>query len=70
MKNKSSKYLLLILNKLKELGLGNMSIVSTNNPSILSQVIESVYLKTEMQKCIIHQMKNPIKFVSYRFIKN
>ena len=68
--NESSKYWLLVLNQLKERGLEDILIVSTDNLSGFSQAIESVYPKTEIQKCIIHQIRNSTKFVSYRDIKD
>lgn len=34
------------------------------------QAIEAVYPKTEIQQCIIHQIRNSTKFVSYKDIKN
>ena len=67
--NESSKYWLLVLNQLKERGLEGILIVSTDNLSGFSQAIESVYPKTEIQKCVIHQIRNSTKFVSYRDIK-
>lgn len=67
--NESSKYWLLVLNQLKERGLEDILIVSTDNLSGFSQAIESVYPKTEIQKCIIHQIRNSTKFVSYKDIK-
>lgn len=47
--NESSKYWLLVLNQLKERGLEDILIVSTDNLSGFSQAIESVYPKTEIQ---------------------
>ena len=67
--NESSKYWLLVLNQLKERRLEYILIVSTDNLSGFSQAIESVYPKTEIQKCVIHQIRNSTKFVSYRDIK-
>lgn len=67
--NESSKYWLLVLNQLKERGLEDILIVSTDNLLGFSQAIESVYPKTEIQKCIIHQIRNSTKFVSYSDIK-
>ena len=67
--NESSKYWLLVLNQLKERGLEDILIVSTDNLSGFSQAIESVYPKTEIQKCVIHQIRNSTKFVSYSDIK-
>ncbi|TFF63490.1 IS256 family transposase, partial [Helcococcus ovis] len=40
-----------------------------NLPGI-SQAIEAVFPKTEIQKCIIHQIRNSTKFVSYKDLKD
>lgn len=67
--NESSKYWLLVLNQLKERGLEDILIVSTDNLSGFTQAIEAVYPKAEIQKCIIHQIRNSTKYVSYKDIK-
>lgn len=59
----------MVLNQLKERGLEGILIVSTDNLSGFSQAIKSVYPKTEIQKCIIHQIRNSTKYVSYKDIK-
>lgn len=67
--NESSKYWLLVLNQLKERGLDDILIISTDNLPGFSQAIEAVYPKAEIQKCIIHQIRNSTKYVSYKDIK-
>lgn len=67
--NESSKYWLLVLNQLKERGLDDILIISTNNLPGFTQAIEAVYPKAEIQKCIIHQIRNSTKYVSYKDIK-
>lgn len=67
--NESSKYWLLVLNRLKERGLEDVLIFSTDNLLGFSQAIEAVYPKAEVQKCIIHQIRNSTKYVSYKDIK-
>ncbi|MDU2829448.1 MAG: IS256 family transposase [Anaerococcus sp.] len=67
--NESSKYWLLVLNQLKERGLEDVLIFSTDNLPGFSGAIEAVYPKAEIQKCIIHQIRNSTKYVSYRDIK-
>ena len=67
--NESSKYWLLVLNGLKEKGLEDVLIFSADNLTGFSQAIEEVYPKAEIQKCIIHQIINSIKYVSYKDIK-
>lgn len=68
-RNESSKYWLLLLNGLKERGLEDVLIFSTDNLPGFSQAIEAVYPKSEIQKCIIHQIRNSTKYVSYKDIK-
>lgn len=67
--NESSKYWLLVLNQLKERGLDDILIISTDNLPGFTQAIEAVYPKAEIQKCIIHQLRNSTKYVSYKDIK-
>ena len=67
--NESSKYWLLVLNQLKERGLEDVLIFSTDNLPGFTQAIEAVYPKAEIQKCIIHQIRNSTKYVSYKDIR-
>ena len=67
--NESSKYWLMVLNELKTRGLEDILIVSTDNLPGFTQAIEAVFPKTEIQKCIIHQIRQSTKFVSYKNIK-
>ena len=67
--NESSKYWLMVLNELKNRGLEDILIMSTDNLPGFTQAIEAVYTKTEIQKCIIHQIRNSTKYVTYKDIK-
>lgn len=67
--NESSKYWLLVLNGLKERGLEDVLIFSTDNLPGFSEAIEAEYPREEIQKCIIHQIRNSTKYVSYKDIK-
>nr|WP_262359396.1 transposase [Anaerococcus hydrogenalis] len=67
--NRLSKYWILVLNGLKERGLEDVLIFSTDNLPGFNQAIEAVYPKAEIQKYIIHQIRNSTKYVSYRDIK-
>ena len=35
----------------------------------LEEAIEAVYPKAEVQRCIIHQLRNSFKYVSYKDLK-
>jgi len=67
--NETSKYWLMILNELKKRGLEDILIISTDNLPGFSQAIEAVYPKTQIQKCIIHQIRSSTKYVSYKDIR-
>lgn len=67
--NESSKYWLMVLNQLKDRGLEDLLIVSTDNLPGFTQAIETVYPKVEIQKCIIHQIRSSTRYVSYKDIK-
>ncbi len=67
--NESMKYWLMVLNQLKDRGLEDILIISTDNLPGFSQAIEVVYPKAEIQKCIIHQIRNSTRYVSYKDIK-
>lgn len=67
--NESSKYWLKILNEIQARGVKDILIISTDNLPGFTQAIEAVYPKTEIQKCIIHQIRNSTRYVSYKDIK-
>ena len=46
-----------------------MLIVSVDGLTGFPDAIEAVYPKAEIQKCIIHQIRNTTRFVSYKDIK-
>lgn len=67
--NESSKYWLMVLNQLRDRGIEDILIISTDNLAGFSQAINAVYPKAQIQKCIIHQIRNSTKYVSYKDIK-
>ena len=50
-------------------GMNDVLIISTDNLSGLSDAISSVFPKAEIQNCIIHQIRNSTKYVSYKDLK-
>ena len=67
--NESAKYWATVLNGLRNRGLEDILIVCTDNLTGFSQAIEAVYPKTDIQNCIIHQLRNSSKYVSYKDLK-
>lgn len=67
--NESAKFWLAVLNGLKNRGVEDVFIACTDNLSGFSNAIEAVFPKTEIQNCIIHQLRNSSKYVSYKDLK-
>ena len=67
--NESAKYWATVLNNLKNRGVDDIFIACTDNLTGFSEAIEAIYPKTEIQNCIIHQLRNSSKYVSYKDIK-
>ena len=67
--NESAKYWLSILNGLKNRGVEDILIACVDGLTGFDNAIEAVYPKTEIQQCIIHQIRNTTRFVSYKDIK-
>ena len=41
-------------------------IMSVDNLKGFSEAISSVFPKTEIQKCVVHQIRNSIRYISYK----
>jgi transposase-like protein len=67
--NESAKFWATVLNSLKNRGVQDILIASVDGLTGFTGAIESVYPKTEVQQCIIHQLRNSTKYVSYKDIK-
>ncbi len=61
----SSKFWLQVLSDLKERGLNDIIIACIDNLNGFKQAIEVVYPKTDVQLCIVHQIRNSIKYVPW-----
>ena len=67
--NESAKFWLSILNGLKNRGVEDIFIACVDGLSGFPNAIGAAYPKTEIQQCIIHQIRNSTKYVSYKDIK-
>lgn len=67
--NESAKYWATVLSSLKNRGIEDIFIACTDNLTGFSAAIEAVFPETEIQNCIIHQLRNSSKYVSYKDIK-
>lgn len=67
--NESAKFWFSIMNGLKNRGVEDILIAYVDDLNGFPQAIKAVDPKTEIQQCIIHQLRNSTKFVSYKDIK-
>ena len=67
--NESAKYRASVLNGLRNRGVEDIFIACTDNLTGFDAAIEAVFPQTEIQNCIIHQLRNSSKYVSYKDIK-
>ena len=67
--NESAKFWLSVMNGLRNRGLQDILIACVDGLTGFPAAIEAVYPKTEIQQCIIHQIRNTTRFVSYKDIK-
>lgn len=67
--NESAKFWATVLNGLRNRGIQDIFIACTDNLTGFSTAINAVFPKTDIQNCIIHQLRNSSKYVSYKDIK-
>lgn len=61
--NESSKYWLSVLNELKNRGVKDILIICADGLSGIKEAIVAAFPKTEYQRCIVHQVRNTLKYV-------
>jgi len=64
--NEGAKFWLGNLTEMKNRGMNDMLIACTDNLTGMSEAISAVYPKCEHQLCIVHQIRNSLKYVSYK----
>ena len=64
--NESSKYWLGILNELKNRGVKDILIMCADGLSGIKESIQVAFPDTEYQRCIVHQVRNTLKYVSHK----
>lgn len=67
--NESSKFWLGVLNDLKNRGVQDVLIFSVDGLTGIKDAITAAYPKSEIQRCIIHQLRNSLKYVSYKHLR-
>jgi putative transposase len=64
--NESSKYWLKVLTELKNRGVKDIYIASIDGLTGFNDAIRAVYPNTEIQRCVIHQIRNSTKYIPYK----
>lgn len=62
--NESSKYWLSVLNGLKNRGVSDILIICADGLTGIKEAIAAAFPKTEYQRCIVHQVRGTMKYVS------
>ena len=61
--NESSKYWLSVLNELKNRGVKDILVLCADGLSGMKEAISAAFPKTEYQRCIVHMVRNTLKYV-------
>ena len=61
--NESSKYWLTVLNELKNRGVKDILILCADGLTGIKEAINAAFPQTEYQRCIVHQVRNTLKYV-------
>ncbi len=64
--NETSKYWLTVLNDIQKRGVQDVLIFAIDGLNGFSKAISAVYPKAEIQRCIVHQIRSSLKFVSWK----
>ena len=67
--NETSKFWLVVLNELRNRGVEDILIVIVDNLKGFNEAIAACYPKAEIQKCIVHQIRNSVRYVNYKDLK-
>ena len=65
-KNEGAKFWLKVMNELKNRGVQDIFIACCDGLKGFPEAIETVFPKTKVQLCIVHQIRNSLKYVSYK----
>lgn len=64
--NETSKFWLAVLNELKNRGVKDVLVFCVDELNGFKEAIAATYPQSEIQRCIIHQLRNSLKYVSYK----
>jgi len=64
--NETSKYWLTVLNDIQKRGVKDVLIFAIDGLNGFNEAIKAVYPKAEIQRCIVHQIRSSLRFVSWK----
>ena len=64
--NEGAKFWLQTLNEIKNRGVENILIACIDGLSGFSEAIKAIYPETEIQRCIVHQIRNTTKYIPHK----
>ncbi len=64
--NETSKYWLTVLNDIQKRGVKDILIFAIDGLNGFNEAIKAVYPTAEIQRCIVHQIRSSLKFVSWK----
>lgn len=67
--NESSSFWLSVLTDLQNRGINEFLIASVDGLKGFPEAIKSIFPKTEIQTCIVHQIRNSLKYVASKYQK-
>jgi putative transposase len=67
--NESSTYWRQVLNDLKMRGIQDVCIACIDNLKGFGEAIEDVFPQTQVQLCLVHQMRNSMKYIGWKDLK-
>jgi putative transposase len=67
--SEGAKFWMMVLDDLKHRGVEDILITSVDNLSGFTEAIEHVFPKTRVQLCIVHQIRNSMKYVTSKEVR-
>jgi putative transposase len=67
--NEGSKFWLQVLTQLQQRGIQDILIACIDNLKGFAEAIETIFPKTEVQLCVVHQIRNSLKYVGSKHQK-
>ena len=68
--NESSKFWLGVLNNLKNRGVQDILVICSDGLTGIKEAITTAYPKAEQQRCIVHMVRNTLKYVATKDMKD